>query len=161
MRVGDHAPGHRATRDGLRALGVVLTVAGGLGLLCGVVSFFLGFGLAVATVSGGVVGHVGPPRFFWCAFAGVPLLGVGLALLRTGYAGRIARYHANEYTPVIRDTVNTLAQETRPAQRAVAGVLREPGVTRDLLRCRECGARHTDAANFCNQCGSPLHGAGA
>ena len=58
--------GHAQRRAVLRVVGPAVAGIGLLFAVTGFASFFAAFGGA------------GPPRDFWCAFVGLPLLGVGL-----------------------------------------------------------------------------------
>ncbi|MCA8964692.1 MAG: zinc ribbon domain-containing protein [Planctomycetes bacterium] len=142
-------PGHRAQRTGLRILGILLTAVGGVFTAIGVVSF-IG---SMATMSG-------PPQYFWCAFVGLPLLGVGTALLKFAYLGAIARYTAGETAPVATDTFNYVADEVRPGVHALGSSL-AAGLAgaRGAERCPGCGNEHDAGAKFCDQCGASLQGA--
>lgn len=140
-------PAHRTQRTGLRAIGAVLAIGGGILAAIGLVSFFSAFG-------GG-----GTPSLFWCAFLGLPMLGIGLQLLRAGYIGTIARYVAGETAPVAADTLDYLADEAAPAVQSVAASLRAGLQTPTGAACRPCRqCQHgNDAdARFCEQCGTPL-----
>lgn len=77
------------------------------------------------------VGHFGPPRYFWCAFLGMPLLFLGTVLTLFGYLGGIQRYVAGETAPVAKDVVNYLGQNTQPGVKAVAKAVTE-GITEGL-----------------------------
>lgn len=140
-------PHHRVQRTGLRLIGWVLAVVGGLFTAVGLISFFAAFG-------GG-----GMPQYFWCAFVGMPLLGVGAMLLKMGYMGAIARYVAGEATPVATDAVNFVADETTASVRRVAGAIADGlrGASADPgVPCRSCGHANDADARFCDQCGSAL-----
>ena len=104
-------PKHREIRQVLRIAG---PLAAGLGLLLiaiGFGSFFMSFG-------GG-----GPPRFFWCAFLGMPILFVGTAMCMFGFMGAVARYQAGEVAPVGKDTFNYLAEGTEDGVQTVAAAV--------------------------------------
>ena len=141
-------PHHQTQRSGLRLLGGVLVVVGGIFTAIGLISFFSAFG-------GG-----GFPSLFWCAFVGLPLLGFGTMLLKMGYMGSIARYVAGEAAPVAGDTLNYLADETQGSVRkmsaAVAAGLRGDADATATARCGSCGHDNDHDARFCDQCGSAL-----
>ncbi|HPC97191.1 MAG TPA: zinc ribbon domain-containing protein [Sedimentisphaerales bacterium] len=145
-------PGHSSTRNVLRAVGPLLALLG-LGLATvGIVDFFRAFG------------GDGPPRYFWCAFLGLPLLGVGLMLTKLGYLGRLMRYRAHEAAPPARDTFNYMAQGTQEGIKTVAGAIGQglkegglgPGGTATKIRCHKCNALHDAGARFCDQCGQAM-----
>ena len=62
----------------------------------------------------------GPPRFFWCAFVGLPLMGLGGTICKFAFMGAVSRYIANEVAPVGKDVVNYMAEGTKGAVRDVA-----------------------------------------
>lgn len=105
---------HDKARNFFRVAGPVVLVIGGLFMLVGLGSFFSAFG-----------SHGGPPKYFWCAFIGMPLLVVGITLCKLGYAGAALRYLAGESAPVAADTVNYTAEATKPGMKTVASALRE------------------------------------
>lgn len=139
-------PDSQAARSGLRAVGAVLVAVGGVFTLVGLVSFFSAFGGS------------GSPELFWCAFVGLPLLGIGTACLKAGYLGSIARYVASETAPVAADTVDYVARETKDAIRTVAGAIREGvhGGTGAARECPSCRAAQRADAKFCDRCGTSL-----
>jgi RNA polymerase subunit RPABC4/transcription elongation factor Spt4 len=140
-------PGHNATRDVLRIVGPIVTLVGLGFIVVGVTSFFVSFG------------SFGPPRYFWCAFVGMPLLFVGLVLSSCGYMGKMMRYQAGETAPVVKDTFNYMADGAREGVEMVAGAvgrgLRAGGVAGSgaMVRCHKCNALMAADAKFCSQCG--------
>jgi hypothetical protein len=143
-------PQHRETRRLLRILGPGVVLAGLILTVIGIGSFFASFGT------------FGPPRYFWCAFLGLPLLGLGSAICKFAYFGAISRYMANEISPVGKDVANYLAHGTRGAVRTWASALGH-GLRTGLadspahvLRCPKCHADNDDSANFCQSCGAAL-----
>ena len=72
-------PGHNSARDTLRVVGPVIALTG-LGLtVVGIADFFR------------AVGGFEPPKLFWCAFVGLPLLFAGGVLCSYGYMGKVMR----------------------------------------------------------------------
>jgi RNA polymerase subunit RPABC4/transcription elongation factor Spt4 len=144
-------PGHNSLRNTLRVVGPVIAVTGLVLMIVGFVSFFMAFGGSE------------PPRLFWCAFLGIPLLGVGGMLTSYGYMGRVMRYMAGETAPVGKDTFNYLAEGTREGVQAMAGAVaqglregRADSGAVSALRCRKCNALLAADTKFCSQCGQPL-----
>lgn len=143
-------PNHDNKRESLRALGGVLVAIGGILALIGIVDFFS----SMSTMR--------PPSMFWCAFIGLPLLGLGGNLLRLGYLGVATRYVAGEVAPVAKDTINYVGRGT---QDTIAGIARavlasddEPAGPAaeqggDVL-CPQCGAKNPPDALFCSACGA-------
>ena len=64
-------------------------------------------------------GSFEPPRYFWCAFVGMPLLFVGIAMCMYGYLGSFYRYVAGESAPVAKDVVNYMGENIQPGVKAV------------------------------------------
>jgi hypothetical protein len=93
-------PRHSSRRAVLRVLGPALTLLGLVLIIIAMVSFFFSFGT------------FGAPRYFWCFFAGIPLLFVGLVMSQYGYFGLIFRYIAGEAASVQKDAFNYLADGT-------------------------------------------------
>ena len=99
---------YNRVRNFLRVMGLITALAGLILMGIGLVSFFLAFG-------GG-----GPPRYFWCAMVGLPVLAVGGMLLQLGFSGAVLRYLASQSAPVARDTANYMAEETKDAVKTAA-----------------------------------------
>ena len=143
--------GHRETRAALRLVGPAVGLVGLIFVVIGVGSFFAAFGGA------------GPPRLFWCAFVGMPLLGVGIAITRFAYMGTVMRYMANEGAPVAKDAINYMAKGTRDSVRDIASAVRDgfgsgAGGAGDAMavRCPKCNGDNEATANFCSRCGEAL-----
>lgn len=137
-------------RAALRTFGFLLVVPGAILTLVGVVSFFSGFG------DGPQFGEPQGPRYFWCAFLGIPLLGVGMNLLRLGYLGTVTRYVAGEIEPAASDTLNTMARNTAPAARDFARAVREGLAASHGAACPHCGSIDPGSGEFCDDCGKPV-----
>ncbi len=143
-------PEHKQWRKILQILGPVVLGIGGLLTLVGLVSFFASFG------------SFGIPRYFWCAFVGIPLMGLGSTICKFAFMGTVSRYMANEVAPVSKDVVNYMADGTKDAVRDVAAAIGEglsssrgtPEIT--VLRCHKCNAQNATTANFCQACGASL-----
>lgn len=139
-------PHHQTLREVLRVAGPILVAVGLLFLAVGLGSFFSSFG------------GFGPPRYFWCAFVGMPVLSAGIACCRLGYLGRISRYVAGEVAPVQKDTFNFLAEGTQPGVRTLAAAIRD-GLAADespAVLCPKCESPNEADAKFCSQCGAEL-----
>ena len=119
-----------AVRNGLRIAGPIVAILGLIFLIIGVASFFSSFG------------SFGPPRYFWCAFVGIPLLGVGLMLCQWGYMGAIFRYMAGESAPVSKDIVNYLGEHTKPGVKSFS-----KAVTEGILEAREEEKRRNEGGS--------------
>ncbi|MGF1530813.1 MAG: SHOCT domain-containing protein [Puniceicoccaceae bacterium] len=94
-------PAHHKQRRLLRIFGPLILVVGLSFITVGMVSFFSAF-------AGG-----GMPKYFWCAFVGMPITFVGLLLCKFAFMGTIFRFSAGELAPVGKDTLNYMATETK------------------------------------------------
>ncbi|MEN6423941.1 MAG: zinc ribbon domain-containing protein [Phycisphaerales bacterium] len=144
-------PRHQQTRSLLRRVGVSLMVVGGVLVAIGMASFFAAFG------------EGGPPRYFWCAFVGMPIGFVGLVLTSYGFMGSILRYSAGQMAPVGKDTFNYMAQGTKDGIQNVASAIGEglragsPAPSGGVqVRCHKCNHANTPESKFCSQCGVSL-----
>jgi RNA polymerase subunit RPABC4/transcription elongation factor Spt4 len=144
-------PNHKGLQSLLRIVGPILVAVGLVFIVIGIASFF------------SVVGGFEPPKYFWCAFVGMPLLFAGSAMTMFGFMGRLARYQAEEIAPVANDTFNYVAAGTAEGVRTVAGAigqgLREGGLggePRTMICCHKCNALVAADAKFCDQCGQAI-----
>lgn len=143
---------HTGVRSALRVIGPCLIFAGLIFIIIGMVSFFSAFG------------SFGPPKYFWCCFVGMPLLGVGVVLTKFGYIGSVGRYIVNEVAPVGKDAINYMAEGTKGSIGQVAAAIgkgfREGAGTGQAggvaVRCHKCNEENDVSAKFCNECGTPL-----
>lgn len=107
------SPGHESVRTFLRIAGP-LTILVGLALnFAGLASFFSAFGT------------FDQPRYFWCAFVGMPMVIFGIGMTKFGDMGAIYRYIAAETTPVARDAFNDLGEGIGPGVKGVAKAVSE------------------------------------
>jgi len=142
---------HKEKRAVLRIVGPIVL---GIGLVCtaiGIGSFFASFG------------SFGPPRYFWLAFVGLPLVGVGVGLCKFAFMGAVSRYMAGEVAPVGKDVVNYMVDGTKDAVRDVAEAIGEGlssshnGPESQIVRCHKCQEDNEASANYCKSCGAPLN----
>jgi hypothetical protein len=138
-------PGHSTTRGVLQVVGPLLGCIGLIFTIAGIGSFFASFGTFE------------PPRYFWCAFVGLPLFAVGVAISQYAFMGRLFRYMAGETAPVAKDTFNFLAEGTQQGVRTMATAVGE-GLrgSGSELQCAKCGQSNNTAAKFCRKCGANL-----
>jgi hypothetical protein len=114
----------------------VLRIAGPLILLTGVVCVIIA---AVELFHSGME----PPRHFWLAFVGLPLMFVGGVMCQLGFMGAVARFVAGEAAPVAVDTVKYAAEETKGAVETVA-----KAAAKGMVEGMEAGrAGKTDASS--------------
>lgn len=144
-------PRHEQIRRVLRWAGISLLIAGVALFVVGIVSFFRAFGGSE------------PPRHFWCAFLGMPLMFVGGVLTSYGFLGSFLRYSAQETAPVGKDTFNYLAEGTKDSVKTLASAVGEglragsPSASASpQIRCHKCNNANPSDAKFCNECGAPL-----
>lgn len=104
---------HSNIRTALRVAGPATVGAGLLFMIVALGSFFASFG------------SFEPPRFFWCAFVGMPLLFFGAVMCMFGYLGAFQRYIAGESAPVAKDVVNYMGENIQPGVKAVAKSIAE------------------------------------
>jgi hypothetical protein len=138
-------PKHSTTRSILRILGPSLAGIGLLFTVIGFGSFFSSFG------------SFEPPRYFWCAFLGLPLLVVGVAMTHFAFLGSINRYYFGEAAPVVKDAFNYLAEGTKGGVRTTAQAIGEGlSAARAVATCRQCNQANDADAKFCKKCGAPV-----
>jgi hypothetical protein len=104
-------PHQDRVRTVLRRGGLSLVAIGVFLTMVGVSSFFMAFGGSEF------------PRFFWCAFVGLPLLFLGTVMCMFGFIGALQRYFLGEAAPVAKDVVNYIGANTQPGVRAVASAV--------------------------------------
>lgn len=140
-----HDPNHTQLRDTLRVVGPLVVGVGLIFTAIGIGSFFSSFG------------SFEPPKYFWCAFVGMPLIAVGGAMCQFGYLGTIARYTAGEVAPVGKDVVNYMVAGTKDAMRDAAGAIGEGlrGETVTIV-CGSCRVENDPGSNFCKGCGAAI-----
>jgi hypothetical protein len=122
----------------------------------GLVFTVIGFGSFFSSF-----GTFEPPRYFWCAFVGLPLLVVGLAVSHLAFLGSFARYFFGETTPVVKDTFNYLAEGTKGGVKTTAQALAEglaEGLSKDRPKaiCARCKQANDPDARFCKTCGAEM-----
>lgn len=134
---------HSELRQTLRVLGPAIMVVGLVLVVIGIGNFFLAFGT------------MEPPRYFWCAFLGLPLIGVGGMITQYAFLGAIHRFVAGEAAPVAKDTFNYMATGTQAGVRDIATAIKQ-GFAGEPLSCPACGTSHDIEAKFCENCGQPI-----
>jgi hypothetical protein len=143
-------PQHDDIRSLLRFVGPSVVFVGLIFTLIGIGNFFSSFG------------SFQPPRYFWCAFIGLPLLALGSGICKFAFMGAVSRYIADEVAPVGKDVVNYMADGTQDAVRTVAAAVSEglhAGASREqepAVRCPKCETDNAPGAHFCKTCGAPL-----
>lgn len=139
-------PQHDETRTLLRMVGPAVAIVGVIFTAVGVGSFFSSFG------------SFEPPRYFWCAFVGLPLIALGSAISKFAFLGAVTRYLADEVAPVGKDVVNYMAAGTQDAIRDVTAAVSEGLRSGEevTVGCPQCKAANEATANFCKACGGPI-----
>ncbi len=144
-------PGHGEIRQVMRVIGPAMIGVGAIFTAIGMISFFTAFGTFE------------PPRYFWCAFVGLPLIAFGSMLTKFAYMGALFRYFAGEVAPVQKDTFNYLATGVSPGVKDLAQAVSEgfQGARQDAPAtetsgakyCSSCGQAVPLPAKFCSSCG--------
>ena len=116
------SPRHSGIRDVLRIGGPLIAGIGLLFTIVGFGSFFASFG------------SFEPPRYFWCAFVGMPLLFVGIAMCMYGYLGSFYRYVAGESAPVAKDVVNYMGENVQPGSSWISRSIVSGGASTRSIR---------------------------
>jgi hypothetical protein len=102
-----------ALRNIFRGAALILLPTGAVFAAVGLVDFF-----------GAFSGH-GFPTKFWCVFVGLPMLAFGTFCFKAGFLRTITGYVAGEAAPVVRDTVEYVADGLRPTLRNLADDARQ------------------------------------
>ena len=129
---------HEKTKLTFKIVGLCLLVLGIIFTAVGFISFF------------SAMSSFDPPKYFWCAFLGLPLLGLGGMLTMFGFKSEMSRYIKNESIPVI----NEASEELSPAIKSVASTVKESLDTKEIL-C-SCGKENDADSKYCSACGKPL-----
>ena len=77
-------PNHRELRKMLRLIGPLVFILGLVLTLVGLGSFFSSFG------------SMQPPRYFWCAFLGLPLMTAGGAISQFAFMGAVCLLYTSD-----------------------------------------------------------------
>ncbi|RXJ04341.1 hypothetical protein DS745_02855 [Anaerobacillus alkaliphilus] len=133
---------HVKARGTFRLFGPLLILVGAGCMLVAFIDFF-------------TLGPFEEPTLFWLFFLAMPFLFIGVVLSNLGYGGTVAKYQSREYAPVVKDTFNYLAKETKSGVKEVANAIQSGG-TNSSITCRICDHDNPTNANFCNGCGEKL-----
>ena len=126
MKLDNLTGPHQSTaRTVLRIGGVLCLLLGAILVLIGFGSFFASFATIGRGLSGGPIGESAMPRYFWCAFLGMPLIFVGGTMCMLGFGGAVLRFFSGETSPVAKDTFNYVADGVQPGLRSVGRSLAE------------------------------------
>ena len=115
-----------SVRSGLRVGGGILVAVGGILTLAGIGDFF------------GSMNSQSMPTHFWMAFIGLPMVGIGMRMLKGGFLGTTTRYVAGEVAPTVKDTLGYV------------------GIGAQQAICAKCGGTNPVDAKFCDHCGAAL-----
>ena len=131
---------HEIIKKRLKLFGLILVIIGSILTIIGFVDFFASFASFDA------------PKLFWCSFIGLPIFGVGMMLLLSGYHKEIQRYVKNETVPIINET----SEEVAPAVSNIARAVNSGLNSHNTLRCI-CGEINEEGNRFCTRCGKSLY----
>ena len=143
-------PKHQQTKTNLRIAGFILVGIGGMLTLVAIIDFF------------SAAGGFEPPKLFFLAFIGIPLLGIGGVCLKMGYMKEVASFVASQTAPVATDTFNYVVDNTSDSIAKAAGKIKDK-LNNDKQEkpqrkiCRHCGLDNDFDASFCRGCGKPLN----
>jgi len=147
-------PQHSDIRGLLRVIGPLVVGVGLIFTIIGISSFFSAFG------------GFEPPRNFWCAFVGLPLMAIGSGICKFAFMGAVTRYIADEVAPVGKDVVNYMVDGTKDSVRDLTASMSEgisEGVQKhvhagkvEAIFCPKCEHINDAQALFCKNCGAPL-----
>jgi hypothetical protein len=142
-----------SVRSGLRIGGALIAGIGLIFAIAGFADFF------------GSMNSYSAPTHFWMLFIGMPLVVIGVAMLRAGFLGTTVRYVAGEVAPTVKDTLGYVgigagAQEAICAKcgatnRADAKFCEHCGAALSIS-CPSCGHANPAGSAFCAECGKPL-----
>ncbi|MDF2699925.1 MAG: putative rane protein [Haloplasmataceae bacterium] len=136
--INEKDPKHQQTKKKLKTIGKICLIAGICCIIYGIITF---------------------PEGFMLFFVGMPLTFVGSSMTMFAFQGEVARYSANEVTPVAKDVVNYMVDGTQDSIKTVARSISE-GINgsnpKNMIKCRHCNAENDDDAKFCDTCGKPI-----
>lgn len=149
--------GHVGTRIILRFTGFGLAGVGGVLAAIGLIDFLRAF-TGMSSAGPGFTEHKFPSKF-WMALVGLPMLGIGLQMLKAGFQRKIAQYQMREMSPAITETFDDVAAGTHDSVRQLAGAIGE-GLRGDSAPvgqvCPFCQHVNSATAKFCDDCGTAL-----
>lgn len=169
-------PGHADKRANRTVAGVVLLIVGGVLILCGIAKLSSGpstpahstreffadpEGSMDRQIQAGEEQGKAITQGMLCIMPGLLCAAIGLALILSANAGRLARYQAAEMLPVAGDAAREMTPVISEVVREVAHSVREgfsgdaPAETSGHLR-HSCGAMNHPDDKFCKGCGQPL-----
>ncbi len=135
---------HKSKRTVLRIIGPILLVSGILLVVKGTSGMF-GDPFTQSNFGG--------PSHFGLNFIGMPLIFVGGVMSSAGYMGAVARYQADEITPVAKDVVNYMADGTKDSVRTISKAIHEGMTDDDDVACQSCQTMNDSDSKFCKSCG--------
>lgn len=138
-----HLKDREETKRKIRKLGKLLTIIGGILTLIGFIDFFSS------------MGSTNMPTLFVLSFIGLPILGVGIVLLKFGYLKEVSSYVASQTAPVAKDVANYMLDGTREEfSKTVKSVFGKENDNQ--IKCPNCNSSIDLDAKFCDQCGKEL-----
>ena len=138
---------HTQTRNSLRLFGILSII---VALICIITGFKDAFISPIGPFA--INNSSNPFGKFWLMFIGIPLLGVGIAMTKAGYIGKVAEYGAKEITPVAKDAWNYFNEKddaSPPAKSSGGNIV-------NAIQCNSCQHLNATTSVYCNQCGNAL-----
>ena len=135
---------HESVKKKLKIIGFSLLAVGFVLTVIGFISFFSS------------MGSFAPPKFFWCAFLGLPLLGFGAMITSMAFRRELSKYAKDEMMPVVKEAGKEIAPTVQDLAAAVKRGLEDEGEGDKSNICPVCGNGNDAADKFCGTCGSSL-----
>ena len=101
---------HESVKKKLKIIGFSLLAVGGVLTVIGFISFFSS------------MGSFGPPKFFWCAFLGLPLLGFGAMITSMAFRRELSKYAKDEMMPVVKEAGKEIAPTVQDLAAVPVGI---------------------------------------
>jgi len=127
-------------RNAFRVAGIILVGIGGTLVAIGFYTLF-------RLMTDDSFSQDGPPKQFFLAFVGMPILALGSWMMQAGFMGVAARYAAGEGAPVLKDSAAYLSDG-----QGILGVGRTVDDPAGKF-CQSCGNKAPESARFCESCG--------
>lgn len=138
QQIAEDKARHEKVKKSLKIIGAVLALCGLVLTVIAFVSFFSAFN----DPEGGM------PKLFFLAFVGMPMLGIGAAMLSFAFHREVGRYVKNESMPFVKEAGEELAPTVGKIADAVRG--------KSTVKCAYCHTDNDADGKFCKNCGKLL-----